>query len=164
MTVVHGGGGGGGGGGGILGVEVTVVLQEEQKSESEVKENDQEKPRPKRKKKETALSSLVLSKSLKKSIHGYSCHRERIALWQGLVDGIKKFAVDDPRIKAFHETVQIDITDGTWPSPLLVTTCPFQHEDNSVQFGILSHPITPHNNPPSPPRWLRTILITHPIL
>ena len=91
-------------------------------------------PKPQAKKQEVGqLDKLVNCKDYKQT--GYHSHKARTEAFQPLLQ--HQFKPGDPKLEDFTNSVSLDVADGNFPSPLLVTTFPFTHTDGSQQFGIV---------------------------
>jgi hypothetical protein len=67
--------------------------------------------------------------------HGYDTHRDRKILWEKVTDIHYHCEPGDEKIADFK--FDLDVTDGSLPSPLLVTTYPFEDSNGEVYFGYV---------------------------
>jgi hypothetical protein len=78
----------------------------------------------------------VLAKDLKESGLGYETHKARVERFTEYCK--HSYAVNDPALSEFMELFQLDISDGTWPSPLMVTSYGYMQSNEEIAFGVVA--------------------------
>jgi hypothetical protein len=108
------------------------------------KKKKKKRPRPKPSTKTTrqkqGLQHLVVSRGYNRGELGYTTHVAREARWLEMIGEKDSFAVNDPILKSFFDTVDVDVADGIWPTPLCVTTYGWKSGDGDedVEFGVVA--------------------------